>query len=189
MEKSLIRKEKLQWRNALSSNEVEKGSYAIIHNIFNFFDIQNHHHIHLFLPITDKNELNTWLLLDKLASILPIAQCFTSYINYSTQTLHHTQLYENIFWQKDRYGIPIPETLHTVVKPKLDFIFVPLLAFNNKNHRIGYGKGYYDVFLKNYPKATTVGLAFEAQKAEFMPEKHDIALKYIVTEKCIYFKP
>ncbi len=188
MEKSLVRKEKLQWRSTLSQNEVEKGSQTIIHNVFNFFDIQSQHKVHLFLPIENKNELNTWFLLDKLVSIIPISQCFTSYIDYTTQTLHHTQLYENITWQKDKYGIPIPQTLNTVIKPKLDFIFVPLLAFSSKNHRVGYGKGYYDVFLKDYPKTTTIGLAFEEQKAEFIPEKHDIPLNYVVTEKCIYYK-
>lgn len=188
MEKSLIRKEKLQWRSTLSQNETEKYSQAVIRNVFNFFDIQNHHHIHLFLPIADKNEVNTWLLLEKLLTVVPIYHCFTSYIDYTTQTLHHTQLYENIVWQKDKYGIPVPEILKTVSKPELDLIFVPLLAFNSKNHRIGYGKGYYDAFLKNYPKAITIGLAFEAQKAEFIPEKHDIPLKYIVTEQRIYYK-
>lgn len=188
MEKSAIRKQKLQWRSTLSQSEVEKYSQAIVQNVLNFFDIQNQHTVHLFLPIIEKNEINTWFLLNTITTIIPISHCFTSYIDYSTQTLHHTQLYENVVWQKDKYGIPVPQMLKTVLKPILNFIFVPLLAFNSKNHRIGYGKGYYDAFLKNYPKATTVGLAFEAQKAEFLPEKHDIALKYVVTEKCIYYR-
>jgi 5-formyltetrahydrofolate cyclo-ligase len=188
MEKSLIRKEKLQWRTQLSEKEVETDSQRIVNNVLNFFDIQPDHNIHLFLPIADKNELNTWLLLDKLLAVVPLTQFYTSYIDYSTQTLHHTQLYEGIVWQKDKYGIPVPEILKPVSKPKLDFIFVPLLAFNTQNHRIGYGKGYYDVFLKEYRKSTTVGLAFEGQKADFVAEKHDIALKYIVSEKCIYFQ-
>lgn len=187
MEKSLIRKEKLQWRTQLSKKEVEQYSIDVIHNVLNFFDIQQDHHVHLFLPIEGKNELNTWFLLEKICTIVPISHCFTSYIEYATQTLHHTQLYDNLTWQKDKYGIPVPETLIPIKKPQLDFIFVPLLAFNDRNHRIGYGKGYYDVFLKYYPQSTTIGLAFEGQKADFLAEKHDIPLKYIVTEKCIYF--
>lgn len=188
MDKAVVRKEKLQWRNQLPKEIVEKYSHSVIRNILNFFAIEHSHCIHLFLPIENKNELNTWLLLKKLTDIVPVHQCYTSYIDYSAQVLYHTQLYEGIIWKKDTYNIPVPELLKPVSKPILDFIFVPLLAFNNENHRIGYGKGYYDNFLKDYPKCTTIGLAFEGQKADFKAEKHDIRLKYIVTEKCIYYK-
>ena len=31
-----------------------------------------------------------------------------------------------------------------------DFMLVPLLAFDSNNNRLGYGKGFYDKFLKNF---------------------------------------
>lgn len=70
-------------------------------------------------------------------------------------------------------------------------MLVPLLAFNNKLHRIGYGAGHYDRTIKHMKdsghKVFTIGLAFELQKFDnFHSEAHDQRLDRIVTEDKIY---
>ena len=67
-------------------------------------------------------------------------------------------------------------------------MLVPLLAFDNKNNRLGYGKGFYDRFLNNFlkkkNKITTIGVAFSFQKYNTLPVSNlDIRLDYILTEK------
>jgi 5-formyltetrahydrofolate cyclo-ligase len=67
-------------------------------------------------------------------------------------------------------------------------MLVPLLAFDQKNNRLGYGKGYYDKylnkFLKKKKKITTIGIAFLFQKYNKLPvSRSDIKLDYILTEK------
>jgi len=69
-----------------------------------------------------------------------------------------------------------------------NMMLVPLLAFDLKNNRLGYGKGFYDKylskFLKNKKKITTIGVAFSFQKYNKLPvSKLDIKLDYILTEK------
>ena len=71
-----------------------------------------------------------------------------------------------------------------------DFMLVPLLAFDNNNNRLGYGKGFYDKFLnkflKNKKKIITIGVAFSFQKYNKLPVSNlDIKLDYILTEKGI----
>ncbi len=68
---------------------------------------------------------------------------------------------------------------------EIELIVVPLVAFDRACHRIGYGKGFYDRFLKKIEKnVTTIGLAFSEQETKKIPtEEHDIALKKIITEK------
>ena len=71
-----------------------------------------------------------------------------------------------------------------------DFMLVPLLAFDDNNNRLGYGKGFYDKFLnkflKNKNKITTIGVAFSFQKYNNLPVSNlDIKLNYILTEKGI----
>lgn len=63
------------------------------------------------------------------------------------------------------------------------FHVVPGVAFDLHGNRIGYGKGYYDRFLKQLPpNAVTVGLAFDCQVLDFVPhEPTDVPLQYIVT--------
>ena len=68
------------------------------------------------------------------------------------------------------------------------FMILPMVGFDNKKNRLGYGKGYYDRYLgKNY-NILTCGIAFACQ--EYTPclptDINDYRLDMIVTEKIIY---
>ena len=72
-----------------------------------------------------------------------------------------------------------------------DIILVPLLAYDNKKNRLGYGKGFYDRYLKKYSKQKnfflTIGVAFSSQKHHNLPiTANDVKLDYILTEKGIF---
>ena len=69
-----------------------------------------------------------------------------------------------------------------------NIMLIPLLAYDLKNNRIGYGKGYYDRFLNKYLKIKknmlTIGIAFSFQKYNKLPASSlDVKLDYILTEK------
>ena len=71
-----------------------------------------------------------------------------------------------------------------------DLIMVPLVAFDDKLNRIGYGKGYYDRSLKKIKKSKkktiSVGIAYSFQEYKSIPvHKHDFKLDYIFTERGI----
>ena len=64
---------------------------------------------------------------------------------------------------------------------------VPLLAFDKSKNRLGYGKGYYDKFLRKNRKAISIGVAFSFQKYnKINTSSLDQKLKYILTEKGIF---
>ena len=84
-----------------------------------------------------------------------------------------------------KYSIFEPSEKSQILTP--DIIIVPLLAFDENKNRLGYGGGYYDRTLALYPNAKKIGLAYEAQKFEYIPsEKYDIKLDTIITEEKIY---
>ena len=68
-----------------------------------------------------------------------------------------------------------------------DFLFVPLLAFDRRGHRIGFGAGYYDMTLAKLratQRVTAIGIAFSAQEVLYVPtEDHDAPLDGLLTER------
>ncbi len=79
-----------------------------------------------------------------------------------------------------RFGTAHPDG--PVLRP--DVVFVPLLAWDRRLHRLGYGGGYYDRTLAALPEAVAVGVGFGAQEVDAVPvEPHDVPLDAMVTER------
>jgi 5-formyltetrahydrofolate cyclo-ligase len=86
------------------------------------------------------------------------------------------------------YGIRQPKIVMTNVieRNNIDLIFVPGIAFDISGYRIGYGKGCYDRWLEKLSLKKTMGLAYDFQITNKLPnEKYDVQLGTIVTEKRI----
>ena len=84
------------------------------------------------------------------------------------------------------YGIRQPEFSESdvVAKEDIDLIFVPGIVFDLSGYRIGYGKGYYDRWLEGTDILKRVGLAFEVQLVEKIPNgQYDLPVSKILTEK------
>ena len=80
------------------------------------------------------------------------------------------------------FGTRIPPPDAPALTPKL--LLVPLLAFDDRGYRLGYGGGFYDRSLAALPAPVAVGCAFEAQRIDAVPiDHHDRRLDWIVTEK------
>ena len=85
-----------------------------------------------------------------------------------------------------KIGIPEPISKKKVYP---DVILVPLVAFDNRKFRLGYGGGFYDRYIKKIKKIKkiiTFGIAFSFQKVRKIPtNKYDEKLDYILTENYI----
>ena len=85
----------------------------------------------------------------------------------------------------NKFGFLEPIQVSKISKP--DLIVAPLLAFDKSKNRLGYGKGYYDKFLKKNKKTITVGIAFSFQKYnKIKTSNYDVKLNYILTDKGIF---
>ena len=79
-----------------------------------------------------------------------------------------------------RFGTLVPTGAE--VTPSL--LLVPLLAFDRRGHRLGYGGGYYDRTIAALPGVTTIGVAFAAQEIPAVPSgPTDMPLDAIATER------
>lgn len=97
-----------------------------------------------------------------------------------------------IRYQPNRFGIPEPVVSESQCfgVDQLDWLLVPLVAFDAAGNRIGMGGGFYDTTLAarvdvNRPRV--IGVAHEVQKVEEIPSDHwDIPISTIVTDENIY---
>lgn len=81
------------------------------------------------------------------------------------------------------FGLTQPSAVAEIVRPNL--VLTPLLAFDARGRRLGYGKGYYDRAVSNLRATGRVfylGLAYAAQQVDAVPvEKHDLLLDWVET--------
>jgi 5-formyltetrahydrofolate cyclo-ligase len=86
----------------------------------------------------------------------------------------------------NKFGIPEPEQIKKVLP---EIILVPLVAFDDRLYRIGYGGGYYDRYIDKLPNKKNllkIGIAHSCQKINRVPiNKYDKKLDIIITEKYV----
>lgn len=172
-------------RNSLSENDIEEKSLAVANKILTL-PIWEKTYFHIFLPITEYKEVNTEFILHILSG--KDKEIIISKVDFMTQKMTHFVLTDNTVIKKNKYNIPEPVDGIEVPSNKIDVVVVPLLAFDKKGHRVGYGKGFYDDFLKQCkPDVIKIGLSF------FEPEElitdifeGDVKLDFCITPDIVY---
>ncbi|MEN9326800.1 MAG: 5-formyltetrahydrofolate cyclo-ligase [Bacteroidota bacterium] len=172
-------------RQNLSEATIEDLSLQIANQIIHL-DIWQHSFYHIFLPIETKKEVNTEYILQVLAG--KDKNIVLSVSDFSTREMTHFLLTDATKIKKNKYNIPEPVDGLEVPVSKINVVFVPLLAFDEKGNRVGYGKGFYDQFLsKCQPKTIKIGLSFfEAETVISDTLSTDIQLDYCVTPTKVY---
>lgn len=82
------------------------------------------------------------------------------------------------------FGVREPDTdiCREVTDYNNSVCIVPAIAYDGKGYRLGYGKGYYDRFLENFP-FISVGLCYNELIMNALPiGEHDIPVDYIITQ-------
>lgn len=172
-------------RNSLSEETIEIKSLEIANNLLDL-PIWDHEFYHLFMSIKDKKEIDTepvlHILLGKDKNVV------LSKSDLNSRELHHYLLTDTTRIEINKWGIPEPTGGIKVNPQDIDVVFVPLLAFDVYGHRVGYGKGYYDVFLSSCkPNVIKIGLSyFEPEEKISGILSSDVPLDYCVTPHKTY---
>lgn len=184
--KDTLRSTYLEKRLTLSDEELDKRNRFIFKRMIDNLDLEKVSHMHVFLPISEKKEVNTWLLIHHIRSRHPDMTLYTSRSLRSGE-LEHFILEEDTRLLVNKWGIPEPAEAAPLVPRALDLIIVPLIIFDKTGHRIGYGKGYYDRFLAHYPEALKVGVSLSPPLDNInFAEERDIALDRCLTPYADY---
>ncbi len=184
MDKKTLREHCKLQRMELTDREIESLSLSIANKSLEL-DIWDKKTYHIFLPIVRLREINTEYLLTILNGkdkdiVIPKTDLVT-------KTLTHHLLTDATGIQMNPWGIPEPQDGIIIDENRIDVIFVPLLGFDLKGNRLGYGKGFYDRFLSKCRKdCTKIGLSFFGPLDNILVNNYDISLNYCITADQIY---
>ncbi|WP_297337493.1 5-formyltetrahydrofolate cyclo-ligase [Algoriphagus sp.] len=186
MDKTEVRKKYTLQRAMLSGQDRAARNKRIQEKVFDFLnkrpDVSG---IHIFLPIERQVEVDTLPILQFLWD--KGLMLFTSKVKRGSLEMEVLTIPRGVKLIPDHWGIPIPETFDVVGIEAIDLVFVPLLAYDLEGGRIGFGKGYYDVFLaKLSPKVLKIGLSFFPPEDRLPKESHDISLDYCISPEKVF---
>jgi len=180
MTKKELRKTYKAHRKDLSENQIEDLSLAISNQILKL-PIWDNSFYHIFLAIEEQKEVNTDYVLNILSG--KDKNILISKSDFETGNMTHFLLTDSTLIKKNDYNIPEPIDGIEISNDKIEVVFVPLLAFDTKGNRVGYGKGFYDRFLANCkPETVKIGLSFFDPEDEINDIfESDVRLDYCVT--------
>lgn len=188
MQKQDLRKEYLQKRKALTEIEVEGFSRKIHDWFFRSIPVHAYATIHTFLPIKRNNEIDTWFIINTLqrgfATDIIIPR------SHDDGTMSHYLLTKDTIFEENQWKIPEPSPVGSLQSSvfNIDLVLIPLLCFDKKGYRVGYGKGYYDRFLAECrPDVMKIGLSiFEPVDEISDVDEFDVKMDYCITPNRIW---
>ena len=141
-----------------------------------------------FYPAERKNEPDTFIISDYLAFKNPglkVAYPKTNLADHSMQAFFNED--EDSF-QANSFSVPEPVQGDKIDPLDIDLVLVPLLCFDKKGYRVGYGKGFYDRFLLQCKNdCIKVGLSyFDAIDTIGDVDEFDIPLDFCITPQKVY---
>lgn len=162
----------------------QEAAHLALQHLIDHPLFQSSDHIACYFAM--KEEMNVDVVINAIWQTNKI--CYLPYLQ-ADNSLGFAQYKSGDNLIKNRYGILEPENQTANLAPQqLDLVIAPLVAFDNKGHRLGAGGGYYDktfAFKKKTQlrKPVILGFAYSAQQAEALPEEPwDVALDGVVTE-------
>lgn len=174
MEKNKLRQKHIDIRQSMPRNEVMQKSREIVSTIMQMMEVQTADTLFSYNAFRNEVVLDP-ILLNGWQVALP------QVLNNKGMVFRLIDS-ETVF-KKSKYGVLEPSNGRIVSPTSESVVLVPGSVFDLNGHRIGYGAGYYDRYLKDYPEVLTIGVCYKHQLEPALDlEAHDVTLKRIITE-------
>ncbi len=183
IQKTALRARMLASRRSIPLHLRTEMSMAIAGHVLRLPEMLTAHSVHLYLSMPSHAEVDTASIVEGLSEIgkeisVPVIRegKLISAIYRKGEPLHPAQ-----------FGQPEPEVVSMADESQLDVVLIPLLCFDEKGYRLGYGKGLYDSFLQRLSRQgrnpCRIGLSFSQQMVDELPvNQWDEALHSVVHE-------
>ncbi|HEX7367581.1 MAG TPA: 5-formyltetrahydrofolate cyclo-ligase [Pelobium sp.] len=188
MEKQILRRQAIQQRETLTKSEFWVLNDCLLQQLVKF-DWSKVSTLHLFLPIVEKKEIDTFEFIHFFKNQHPAIQLIVPRCNFKTREMAAIKFDpETTVLVKNKQQIPEP-LYGAEINPKLiDAVIIPLLKFDKQGHRVGYGAGFYDRFLeKCRPDVLKIGVSlFDPIEIILDTHHQDIRLTHCITPNQVF---
>ena len=187
MKKQELRKIYRDKRKVLSSTERTKLDDLLLIQ-FQKTEIPFIQSLFSYWPIEENNELNTHILTDYLEFKNPGLVVSYPRIDIMMDEMIAIQVNSETDFLKSEFNIFEPAEGDILPADEIDMVMVPLLAYDKKGYRVGYGKGYYDKYLADCKKdCLKVGFSyFEPVESILDKADFDVPLNLCITPQTVY---
>ncbi|HYF96812.1 MAG TPA: 5-formyltetrahydrofolate cyclo-ligase [Patescibacteria group bacterium] len=177
-QKRHLREKLLSQRLRLHKDEVKELSQDIASKLIDEINWEDIERLHIYIPIEKNNEVDTWYIIEFIQKNYPDIKIYAPKNNTFGNMSMDTILEPN------NLGVlePLEESTENI--QTFDLVIAPMVGFDRRGHRLGYGGGYYDKFLSGYNCIKKIGISYSFCEAKQCPnEQHDQKLNTIITEK------
>jgi len=178
-QKTLLRKELRQKRDALKPEERLRRSRAILEKLQDHPKFLESHALLSYVAFG--SEVETRPLFEEAMRLKK--KVYASRLEAQENRMVIVELRNLEELKPGAYGIlEPPSDSHRVGRAEeLDLVIVPGIGFDRKGGRLGRGEGFFDRFLQEAKNAYKIGLAFECQMVERVPrEENDMSVDEVI---------
>ncbi|MEJ7911684.1 MAG: 5-formyltetrahydrofolate cyclo-ligase [Chitinophagaceae bacterium] len=174
-------------RDALTAAQKMKWDDLILIQ-FQTLDIPFVSRVLSFYSVPEKSEVDSFAITDFLHFRNPSLSLAYPRMEVAETTMHAVLAPPDAAFKSNEFGITEPVGNQLVNPNDIDLILVPMLACDDKGHRVGYGKGYYDRYLSECREdCLKIGLSyFEPVPLIDDTADYDIPLNFCITPQQVY---
>ena len=182
--KDQLRQSARNKRHSFSEKYIEESSKLACERLISSEEYISAKTILIYYPI--KNEISPLPIIH--LAIRDGKQIALPVCNKENRTLTFKKVTSISDLKSASFGIPEPKDYcENIELNEHALCLVPALLFSRDGHRLGYGMGYYDGFLKNFA-GKSIGFSYSALLCDSLPhEEHDIPLDMIITESEVLY--
>jgi 5-formyltetrahydrofolate cyclo-ligase len=196
-DKAALRQRILQARDGLEESQRLEGSRRIVERVVSRNDFFAASGVHCFISLP--GEVNTQGIFEACWSMGKAV--YVPYVMRGERRLGWARREQGDALVTGQMNLqePLPENRREAPLEEIQLLLIPGVAFDRKGRRLGYGKGYYDKFLGQFPQLDVsnrrktaqlreksppkIGLAFSVQIVDAVPQDSwDLAMDAVVTE-------
>lgn len=187
MLKKAIRDEYLQQRLKLADEVYEDYSARVVEQ-FRIFNFPSINYLLSYYPLVERKEFRIELCEEVVRQRLPQVKIGWPRIESDMMSMEAYQVEKDGLYAKNKFNILEPINGEWMAPEMIEMVFVPLVAFDKRGYRVGYGKGFYDRYLPRCrPSVIKVGCCFFGPVEQIRDiNEFDVPLNFCITPSRIY---